>query len=571
MVDGGSRARPRRRALLSVSCKSGVEAFAARLAALDFELVSTGGTGALLRAAGLPVIDVATITGFPEMLDGRVKTLHPNVHGAILARLDLPEHRAALAQAGMEPISLVVVNLYPFREAAARPGSTLEEVVEQIDIGGPAMVRAAAKNHAHVGVVVDSDDYAAIADELVRDGALGDATRFELARKAFSHTAAYDGAISNYLGMVAARGASGEAVRERAGASGSDRPLEAAYPAQLNLSFTRIAPLRYGENPHQSAAFYRDLDASFDAIVGGPAGPSAGRLDGTIACAAQRQGKELSYNNIADADAAWECVRGFTAAGAAVGDPSRRAACAIVKHANPCGVALGIDAADAYRRAFATDPTSAFGGIIAFNCPLDAMAAEALIRQFAEVVVAPAVTLEAMAVLSSKPSLRVLETGTGDARNTLHLQRIGGGLLVQRADLVDGDGVAAKPATQRKPDADELRDLHFAWQVVKFVKSNAIVFARDARTLAVGAGQMSRIDSVRIARHKAAEVGLDLAGACVASDAFFPFRDGLDAIVAAGARAVIQPGGSVRDAEVIAAADEQGVAMLFTGVRHFRH
>jgi len=537
-----------RRALLSVSDKTGLASFAATLVGLGHELISTGGTAAALRAAGLAVTDVAAVTGFPEMLDGRVKTLHPHVHGAILARLDLPEHRAALAAGGIVPISLVIVNLYPFGEVSARPGVALEEAVENIDIGGPAMVRAAAKNYPHVGVITDPGDYGCIAEELSRAGVLCDATRFELARKAFSHTAAYDGAISNYLGRIATRSSSSPGATGDQPAGGT--PMAEAYPAQINFSFQRIASLRYGENPHQSAAFYRDL--------GSPAA-----IAGTIAGAVQRQGKELSYNNIADADAAWECVRGFGV--------DARPACVIVKHANPCGVAFGQDAAEAYRRAFATDPTSAFGGIIAFNCPLDAAAAEAVAGQFAEVVIAPVVSAEAMTVLSAKNALRVLETGAGEARNVFHLQRVGGGLLVQSADLIRLDPSGLRTVTQRAAQDSELRDLRFAWQVAKFVKSNAIVFACDSRTLAIGAGQMSRIDSVRIARHKAAEAGLDLTGACVASDAFFPFRDGLDAIVAAGARALIQPGGSVRDAEVIAAADEQGVAMLFTGLRHFRH
>ena len=568
-----SAVRPRR-ALLSVSDKTGLEAFASRLAALGYELVSTGGTAAALRAADLAVIEVAELTGFPEMLDGRVKTLHPKVHGAILARLDLPAHRAAIDGAGISPISLVVVNLYPFREVSARPGVTLEEAVENIDIGGPAMVRAAAKNHPHVGIVTDPGDYSCVLEELAASGVLSDVTRFELARKAFSHTAAYDGAISNYLGRVAA------------GGNG------AAWPAQINFSFTRVSRLRYGENPHQAGAFYRDL------------GSTGAAAAGTIAGAVQRQGKELSYNNIADADAAWECVRslGFHEGGDASpgaspdaslyarpdsrpdSRPDARAeanaggnvspgavACVIVKHANPCGVALGADAAEAYRRAFATDPTSAFGGIIAFNRALDEAGARAVSGQFAEVVIAPEVLPAALEVLASKASLRVLETGYGTGHNTLHLQRVGGGLLVQEADLPGDDPAQLKVVTRRAPTADEMHDLLFAWKVAKFVKSNAIVFARGGQTLGVGAGQMSRIDSVRIARHKAGEAGLDLAGACVASDAFFPFRDGLDALVAAGARAVIQPGGSVRDAEVIAAADDQGVAMLFTGVRHFRH
>ncbi len=525
-VSAGSAAR--RRALLSVSDKSGLVAFARRLAALGFELVSTGGSARTLRADGLAVIEVAEVTGFPELLDGRVKTLHPHVHGAILARLDLPDHRAALEHAGIAPIELVVVNLYPFRSVIERPDTSLAEAIENIDVGGPAMIRAAAKNHQHVAVLTDPADYEPVLAELERGGTLAAATRYELARKAFAHTAAYDAAISRYLGA-----------------------RQGEYPSQINLVFDRIANLRYGENPHQSAAFYRDETI-------------AGSVAGTLAGARQLQGKELSYNNIADADAAWECVRDL-------GDAARPAACVIVKHANPCGVALASSPEQAYRRAFATDPTSAFGGIIAFNGVLDAAAARALAAQFAEVIVAREVDDEALRVLAARPALRVLAIGGGDARNRLHVQRVGGGLLVQQADSVRLDRAALRTVTRRAPDAAELVDLCFAWQVVKHVKSNAIVFARNGATLGVGAGQMSRIDSVRIARHKAGEAGLDLAGACVASDAFFPFRDGLDALVAAGARAVIQPGGSVRDAEVIAAADEHDIAMVFTGVRHFRH
>ncbi len=528
-----------RRALLSVSDRRGVAELARRLVAAGWELVSTGGTAAHLREAGLPVIEVSALTGFPEMLDGRVKTLHPMVHGAILARPDLPSHRSAIDAAGIRPISLVVVNLYPFRETVARPDVCLDQAIENIDIGGPALIRAAAKNYPYVAILTDPDDYARVAEQIERDGSTDASTRFALARKAYAHTAAYDAAISGWLGRVEASG-------------GQVPPPADAWPGQLDLTFTRLATLRYGENPHQSAAFYRD------------AGPAAA-VAGTIAGARQLQGKELSYNNIADADAAWECARDLGDAG------FDAVACVIVKHANPCGVALATDAEQAYRRAFATDPTSAFGGIIAFSAAIDEHCARAVCGQFAEVVIAPAISAEALAVFASRPGLRVLETGEGRARNRLSLARVGGGLLAQQADGGADEIAAARLVTRSEPDASQRRDLAFAWRVVRHVKSNAIVFVRDGQTLGIGAGQMSRIDSVRIARIKAGEAGLDLQGSCVASDAFFPFRDGLEALAEAGARAVVQPGGSVRDAEVVAAADERSVAMLFTGVRHFRH
>jgi len=528
-----------RRALISVSDRRGVAAFARRLVEAGWELVSTGGTAAHLREAGLAVIEVSALTGVPEMLDGRVKTLHPAVHGAILARLDLDTHRAAIEAAGIRPISLVVVNLYPFRETVARPAVTLDEAIENIDIGGPALIRAAAKNHARVAVLTDPDDYERVAEDIERAGDTTPETRFALARKAYSHTAAYDAAVSGWLGRVEAGG-------------GRVPPPAQAWPEQLDLTFVRVSALRYGENPHQSAAFYRD------------AGPREA-IAGTLAAALQRQGKPLSYNNIADADAAWECVRDLGEAALAP------AACVIVKHANPCGVALGDTPEQAYRRAYATDPTSAFGGILAFDRPIDEACARALIGQFAEVVIAPAVDPSALAVFATRPALRVIEVGEGRARNRLTFARIGGGLLAQQADGGHEEVADAKVVTRRAPDASQRNDLAFAWRLVRHVKSNAIVFVRAGQTLGIGAGQMSRIDSVRIACIKAAEAGLDLSGSCVASDAFFPFRDGLDALARAGATAVIQPGGSVRDAEVIAAADEQSVAMLFTGVRHFRH
>jgi phosphoribosylaminoimidazolecarboxamide formyltransferase/IMP cyclohydrolase len=462
------------------------------------------------------------------MLDGRVKTLHPKVHGGILARRDVPAHVESIRRAAIDLIDLVVVNLYPFARTVARAECTLPDAIENIDIGGPAMVRSAAKNYQHVAVVTDPADYARIANEMsTTKGAVGNETRFRLAQKAFSHTAAYDGAISNYLTAL--------------GDSGAQRK---AFPQQLNLQFELAQELRYGENPHQSAGFYRDRDAPV----------------GTFGRYVQLQGKELSYNNIADADAAWECVKTFDAP-----------ACVIVKHANPCGVAIGADIVDAYRKAYATDPTSAFGGIIAFNRELDRAAAEAVSEQFVEVIVAPQVAAPAAAMIGAKPTVRLLQVEPGNGANAFDFKRIGGGLLVQTPDVANIGARDLKIVTQRRPNDQELTDLLFAWRVAKYVKSNAIVFCGGGRTLGVGAGQMSRVDSARIAAIKAHHAGLTLEGSAVASDAFFPFRDGLDVVADAGARAVIQPGGSVRDAEVIAAADERGVAMAFTGVRHFRH
>ena len=514
-------------ALLSVSDKSGIVDFARGLARLGVRLISTGGTASLLRDAGLAVTEVAEHTGFPEMLDGRVKTLHPKVHGGILARRDLPEHAQAIERAGIPAIDLVAVNLYPFRAVVARPDCKLPEAIENIDIGGPAMLRSAAKNYEHVTVVTDPADYAAVLAELEAAGrAIGQETRFRLARKAFSHTAAYDGAISNYLTAIDAGGA------------------RSLFPQQLNLQLELAQPLRYGENPHQEAAFYRDSQPA----------------PGSLAHYRQVQGKELSYNNIADADAAWECVKRFD-----------QPACVIVKHANPCGAAVGASLADAYRKAFATDPTSAFGGIIAFNRELDGAAAELLSSQFVEVVIAPRVTGEAEAVLGKKAGIRVLEVPLAPGANALDLKRVGGGVLVQTPDTAVTGADALKIVTKTRPTEAQIADLLFAWRVATFVKSNAIVFCRDGQTLGVGAGQMSRVDSVRIAVSKAENTGLALRDSVAASDAFFPFRDGLDAIAQAGAAAIIQPGGSVRDQEVIAAADEHGIAMVFTGVRHFRH
>jgi phosphoribosylaminoimidazolecarboxamide formyltransferase / IMP cyclohydrolase len=516
-----------RQALISLSDKSGAVDFARALAEFGFEFLSTGGTARLLRDAGIPVTEIGDYTGFPEMLDGRVKTLHPKVHAGILARRDLVPHAQAMTQARIPYIDLVVVNLYPFVQAVATSGCTLEEAIENIDIGGPTMVRAAAKNWQHVAVVTDPDDYPAIVAELrAANGAVSLETRFRLARKAFSHTAAYDGAISNYLTAADVDGKRGN------------------FPDQLNLSFAKVQDLRYGENPHQQAAFYRDLRA----------------VPGAISNYAQLQGKELSYNNIADADTAWECVKTF-----------HEPACVIVKHANPCGVAIGNVPLEAYRRAFKTDPTSAFGGIIAFNREIDAAAAEAVAQQFVEVLIAPRVSAEARAVLAAKTNVRVLEVPLDSGMNQLDSKRVGGGMLVQTPDALNVQAESLRVVTRRQPSALQLADLLFAWRVAKYVKSNAIVFCSDGMTLGVGAGQMSRVDSARIARIKAENAGLSLQGSVVASDAFFPFRDGVDIVAKAGAVAIIQPGGSVRDEEVIAAADEHGIAMAFTGARHFRH
>ena len=521
---------PVTQALLSVSDKTGLVAFALGLSRLGIRLLSTGGTARALVEAGLPVTEVGEYTGFPEMLDGRVKTLHPRVHGGILARRDLPAHAAALEKHDIPTIDLVVVNLYPFRETVARPGCTLEDAIENIDIGGPAMVRSAAKNWHDVGIVVDPADYPALLAELEAGGrVLSAPTRFALARKAFSHTAAYDGAISNWL---TARGPDGSV---------------AAFPDQLNFQAAKQQDLRYGENPHQHAAFYRDLT------------PPAG----SIATFRQLQGKELSYNNIADSDAAWECVKTF-------GEP----ACVIVKHANPCGVAIALTPAEAYKKAFATDPVSAFGGIIAFNRPIDAATVETVAAQFLEVLIAPGYTEDALAAIRRKVNVRVLEIalpGPGAKPGAWDWKRVGGGLLVQTPDAHNVDAGELRVVTQKAPTAAQVDDLLFAWRVAKFVKSNAIVYCGNGQTLGIGAGQMSRVDSTRIAAIKAKNAILSLAGSVVASDAFFPFRDGLDVVADNGAVAVIQPGGSMRDDEVIAAADERGIAMVFTGVRHFRH
>lgn len=526
-------------ALLSVSDKTGVVGFARELASLGVELLSTGGTAKALRDAGLDVTDVGDYTGFPEMLDGRVKTLHPKVHGGILARRDMKEHLDTIDAHHIPRIDLVVVNLYPFQATVAKEGCILADAIENIDIGGPTMVRAAAKNHGNeaggVGIVTDPADYAAIVEELKSNACtLSHRTRFELARKAFTHTARYDSAIANWLTSVNADRLDDTAVPERS-----------EYPAKLQLAFDKVQDLRYGENPHQTAAFYRDLSV-----------PAGG-----IGSYHQLQGKELSYNNIADSDAAWECVKAFD---------TSAVACVIVKHANPCGVALGASPEEAYRKAFSTDPTSAFGGIIAFNAEVDAATAQAVSGQFMEVMIAPSYTAEALELLAIKKNVRVLTCPLGKISQTDY-KRVAGGLLVQTYDDAVLTEAGLKVVTKRAPTPKELSDLLFAWRVAKYVKSNAIVYCRDGMTVGVGAGQMSRVDSARIAKIKAENAGLVIPGCVVASDAFFPFRDGLDVLAQAGATAVIQPGGSMRDAEVIAAADEQNVAMVFTGFRHFRH
>ncbi|MEJ5209846.1 MAG: bifunctional phosphoribosylaminoimidazolecarboxamide formyltransferase/IMP cyclohydrolase [Burkholderiales bacterium] len=517
------------RALISVSDKAGIVEFAKGLAKLGVEILSTGGTARLLAEQGVPVIEVADYTGFPEMLDGRVKTLHPKIHGGILGRRDIPEHVRAMQEAGIPPIDMVVVNLYPFAATIARPHCTLADAIENIDIGGPAMVRAAAKNYQHVAVVVDPRDYRALLSELeMTGGILAGETRFNLARKAFAHTAEYDSTIANYLTAIDSQG-------RREG-----------FPERFNINLVRLQTLRYGENPHQKAAFYA----------------YPGEKTASIATARQLQGKELSFNNIADADAALECVKQFRDG----------PACVIVKHANPCGVALGATLLEAYERAYRTDPESAFGGIIAFNGELDGETMRVIVeRQFVEVIIAPRISAAALEAAGAKKNVRVLECGEwpADPEPRLDFRKVTGGVLVQDADLaLHGE---LKVVTRRAPTEREMADLLFAWRVAKFVKSNAIVYARDHMTIGVGAGQMSRVNSARIAAIKAEHAGLAVAGAVMASDAFFPFRDGIDQAAQAGITAVIQPGGSLRDEDVIAAADEHGMAMVFTGMRHFRH
>jgi phosphoribosylaminoimidazolecarboxamide formyltransferase/IMP cyclohydrolase len=518
---------PVTRALISVSDKSGVLDFARHLHQSGIEILSTGGTAKLLSDNEIPVIEVSEHTGFPEMMDGRVKTLHPKIHGGILGRRGIDD--AVMAEHDILPIDLVVVNLYPFEATVAREECTLEEAIENIDIGGPTMVRATAKNHAHVSIIVDPADYARVEEEMkANGGCINHATRFDLAVKAFEHTARYDGMIANYLGKL------------------TSPEVEAEFPRTLNLQFEKVQDMRYGENPHQKAAFYREHNPG----------------EASVSTAVQLQGKELSYNNVADTDAALECVKQFDAP-----------ACVIVKHANPCGVAVGHNLREAYDRAYQTDPTSAFGGIIAFNQPLDAHTAQDIIeRQFVEVIIAPEVSKEAAAIVAGKPNIRLLACGSWDECDLrLDYKRVNGGLLVQDADhgMIDISGL--KVVSKRQPTQHQLEDLMFAWKVAKFVKSNAIVYASGLQTIGVGAGQMSRVYSAKIAGIKASDEGLTVEGSVMASDAFFPFRDGIDAAHKAGIKAVIQPGGSVRDEEVIEAADEHDMALVFTGMRLFRH
>ncbi len=516
------------RALISVSDKTGILDLAKELVTFGVEILSTGGTAKLFRDAGVPVKDVSEFTGFPEMLDGRVKTLHPKVHGGILGMRSNPDHVATMKANGIENIDMVVVNLYPFEATVAKSDCTLEDAIENIDIGGPTMLRSAAKNNADVTVITDPVDYRIVLDEMRGSaGAVGKATNFRLAVKVYQHTAAYDGAISNWLGRKLSE-------------------EDAQFPSTLTFQYKKAQGMRYGENPHQSAAFYVEKEVQ----------------EASIATARQIQGKELSYNNIGDTDAALECIKQF----------SEGPACVIVKHANPCGVAIGSNLLDAYDRAHRTDPESAFGGIIAFNGELDSETAKAICdRQFVEVIIAPSVSAAASEIVATKKNVRLLECGVWPAqsRSRLDFKRVNGGLLVQGADLdLHAD---LKVVTKRQPTEQEMIDLLFTWRVAKFVKSNAIVYGRDGMTIGVGAGQMSRVNSARIAAIKAEQAGLDVTGAVMASDAFFPFRDGIDNAAAVGISAVIQPGGSMRDAEVIAAADEHGMAMVFTGMRHFRH
>ncbi|MBC5785186.1 bifunctional phosphoribosylaminoimidazolecarboxamide formyltransferase/IMP cyclohydrolase [Ramlibacter sp. USB13] len=521
-------------ALISVSDKTGIAELARALHDLGIRLISTGGTAKLIADQGLPVTEVAEVTGFPEMLDGRVKTLHPKIHGGLLARRDLPEHMAAVHRHAISTIDILVVNLYPFEQTVAKPGCTLEDAIENIDIGGPAMVRSGAKNWKDVAVLTDASQYQGVLDELKTSGQVSQQTKFKLAVAAFNRISNYDAAISDYLSALQEDGS------------------RSMFPAQANGRFVKIQDLRYGENPHQQAAFYRDLHPA----------------PGSLAVAQQLQGKELSYNNIADADAAWECVKSFATP-----------ACVIVKHANPCGVAVGKDPLEAYSKAFQTDPTSAFGGIIAFNRPLDGAGAQAVAKQFVEVLMAPDFAPEALQVFAGKANVRLLkialppggERPWDKGQNLVDVKRVGSGMLMQTADNRELTLSELKVVTKKQPTQEELQDLLFAWKVAKYVKSNAIVFCKDGMTMGVGAGQMSRLDSARIASIKAQHAKLSLAGTAVASDAFFPFRDGLDVVVDAGATCVIQPGGSMRDQEVIDAANERGVAMVFSGVRHFRH
>jgi phosphoribosylaminoimidazolecarboxamide formyltransferase/IMP cyclohydrolase len=516
------------RALISVSDKTGIVEFARSLQALDIEILSTGGTARLLTDNNIKVVEVSDYTGFPEMMDGRVKTLHPKIHGGLLGRRGTDDQ--VMAENNIPPIDLVIVNLYPFEQTIIKPDCTLEMAIENIDIGGPTMLRSAAKNHADVTVVVDAVDYQNVLTELQSNECnISRETRFKLATKVFEHTARYDGAIANYLGSI------------------EEDNTRRLLPNTFNSQFTKIQDMRYGENPHQQAAFYVEAQPA----------------EASVATGEQIQGKELSFNNIADTDAALECVKQF-----------QEPACVIVKHANPCGVAVGNTILDAYDRAYKTDPTSAFGGIIAFNRELDMETAMTIVeRQFVEVIIAPSVHQDALPALANKKNVRVLACGEWDEQRIpgLDFKRVNGGLLVQERDLGMVTRAELKVVTKRTPAEDEMRDLMFAWKVAKYVKSNAIVYCKDNMTIGVGAGQMSRVYSARIAAIKAADADLQVKGSVMASDAFFPFRDGLDSAAEVGVTAVIQPGGSVRDDEVIAAADEHDIAMVFTGMRHFRH
>ena len=515
-----------KRALISVSDKKGIIDFAKTLIKFNVEILSTGGTAKLFAENNIPVIEVSDYTGFPEMLDGRVKTLHPKIHGGILGKRDDEKHLQTMNKFNIPLIDLVVVNLYPFEVTISKENCQLSEAIENIDIGGPAMIRSSAKNYNGVAVVTEASDYKMIEDTLKQnDGALNLECRFNLAKKAFEHTAKYDSAISNYL-------------------NGLDTNRNVTYPNKLSLAFNKKMDLRYGENPHQSASFYVDEITN----------------KGSLASFKQLQGKELSYNNLNDADTAWECVKSF-----------KLPSCVIVKHANPCGVGSSKDLLDAYKKAFLTDPTSAFGGIIACNTPLDKNTASQIITQFVEVVIAPSYEAESLKIFESKPNIRLLEVTLDNNFNAFELKKIGGGLLIQSPDNFNIDINHCKIVSKLKPNQEQMDDMLFAWRVAKYVKSNAIVFCKNNRTLGIGAGQMSRIDSTKIASIKAQNANLDLTNSVVASDAFFPFRDGIDVLAAAGAKCVIQPGGSLRDEEVISAADELGLVMLFTGYRHFRH
>ncbi|MFY8298421.1 bifunctional phosphoribosylaminoimidazolecarboxamide formyltransferase/IMP cyclohydrolase [Pseudoalteromonas sp. SS15] len=524
--------RPIRRALLSVSDKTGIVEFARALSAQGVEVLSTGGTFKLLTENGIAATEVSDYTGHPEIMDGRVKTLHPKVHGGILGRRGQDE--GVMEENNISAIDMVVVNLYPFAQTVAKEGCTLEDAIENIDIGGPTMVRAAAKNHKDVTIVVNASDYErVIADMQANEGSTTYQTRFDLAIAAYEHTAQYDGMIANYFGKMVP-----DYTEEAA--------VETKFPRTINMQFTKKQDMRYGENSHQDAAFYVENNLE----------------EASVATAKQLQGKALSYNNIADTDAALECVKEFD-----------KPACVIVKHANPCGVAVDEDILAAYDRAFKTDPTSAFGGIIAFNRELDANTAEAIVsRQFVEVIIAPSISAEATQIVAAKKNVRLLECGEWSSKTTqADIKRVNGGILVQDRDQGMVEMGDLKVVSKRQPTEQELKDLMFCWKVAKFVKSNAIVYAKDGMTIGVGAGQMSRVYSAKIAGIKAADENLEVKGSVMASDAFFPFRDGIDAAAEAGITAVIQPGGSMRDEEVIAAADEAGMAMVFTGMRHFRH